>query len=63
MLQDKKVYFNLITDLVYTVTIRTLKEVKKYGRVTVELLTHADIHKMNDLHHFYYKQGKVVCRL
>ena len=52
----KKVYVSLIADLVHAGHISVLKEAKKYGEVTVGLLTSDAISELDDIAYLKYKQ-------
>ncbi len=52
----KKVYVSLIADLLHAGHIRVLNEAKKYGEVTVGLLTNTAISELNDTAYLKYHQ-------
>lgn len=52
----KKVYVSLIADLLHAGHISVLKEAKKYGDVTVGLLTSSAINELNDTAYLKYNQ-------
>jgi phosphoenolpyruvate phosphomutase len=52
----KKVYVSLIADLLHAGHIKVLKEAKKYGDVTVGLLTSSAINELNDTSYLKYQQ-------
>ena len=52
----KKVYVSLIADLLHSGHIKVLQEAKKYGEVTVGLLTPVAIDELNDVAYLKYQQ-------
>ena len=52
----KKVYVSLIADLLHAGHISVLNEAKKYGDVTVGLLTSSAINQLNDTAYLKYNQ-------
>ena len=52
----KKVYVSLIADLLHAGHISVLNEAKKYGEVTVGLLTSSAINQLNDTAYLKYNQ-------